>query len=150
MDLLIKYALQFVGTPYRWGGDDSIDGYDCSGFIQELLASIGMDPPHDQTAHGLYLHFKSQQTKYRLTGALACYGSKNKIVHIGMFIDGYRIIEAAGGNSNTNNLKEAARDNAYIRVRPFNHRKDLVAIVCPDYDRHQSQMASSSFQNFLV
>ena len=133
IETLVKYAYQFVGLPYRWGGDDTIDGFDCSGLVQELYASIGFDPPGDQTAQALYEHFKSvSHEKLLKPGALAFYGkSEDKITHVAMFIDEKRIIEAGGGGSHTQTKEDAAIQNAYIRIRPYDRRKDLVATLYP-------------------
>ena len=136
MDLLIQYAMSFVGLPYKWGGDDTIEGMDCSGFVQELLASVGFDPPGDQTADALYRYFKVPDRSHKgspIKGALAFYGSSTRITHVAMCIDSYRVIEAAGGGSRTLTTSDAARDNAYVRVRPYDYRKDLVAVYFPKY-----------------
>ena len=135
MDILRNYAMHFVGTPYKWGGDDPMDGFDCSGFIQELLASAGMDPPGDQTAQKLFDHFeKYGQWNIYKCGALAFYGkSVAEITHVAMLIDGYRIIEAGGGGSKTKSKQDAIDQNAYVRVRLLRNRKDLVAVILPRY-----------------
>ena len=135
MDRLIDYAMQHVGLPYRWGGDDPMRGYDCSGFVQEILASVGEDPAGDQTADSLYRHFsrygKLQQPD---AGALAFFGSGTKITHVTFCIDNFRMIEAGGGGSKVKTVEDAARQNAYIRVRPISLRSDLVETIMPDYD----------------
>lgn len=134
MKSLIGYALLFVGTPYIWGGDDPT-GFDCSGFVQELLASVGIDPAGDQSSNGLYRHFKKDgfQLDFPLPGSLCFYGSENKITHVAFSIDNFRVVEAAGGNANTKTLEDAARQNAYVRVRPYDRRSDLIAIILPHY-----------------
>jgi cell wall-associated NlpC family hydrolase len=135
IELLQEYALRFVGLPYRWGGDDPINGFDCSGLVQELLASVGMDPPGDQNAQGLFEHFlPSSHREVRGAGALAFYGiTPEKITHVAMFIDHDTVIEAGGGGSKTLTREDAAAQNAFIRLRPYNHRKDLVAVLMPTY-----------------
>lgn len=135
MKTLVAYALSHVGLPYIWGGDDSVGGYDCSGFVQELLASVGQDPPGDQTAHGLYLYFKGQGVPegFEKLGGLAFYGSTDRITHVGMVIARFRIIEAGGGNHRTKTRDDAIKQNAYIRIRPVNYRSDLVTILHPRY-----------------
>jgi cell wall-associated NlpC family hydrolase len=35
---LIRTARSLEGTPYQWGGDDPSTGFDCSGFVQYVLA----------------------------------------------------------------------------------------------------------------
>jgi cell wall-associated NlpC family hydrolase len=42
----VATALRFMGTPYLWGGKDSL-GLDCSGLIQVVLALAGIPAPRD-------------------------------------------------------------------------------------------------------
>lgn len=134
-EIFVQLCMQFLNIPYRWGGDDPIKGYDCSGLVQELLAMIGIDPKGDQTAQGLYDHFNSTSDVNKLnmtTGSLCFYGeSTSKISHVGMILDDDYMIEAGGGGSKTNSLDDAAAQNAYIRIRPFTTRRDLVAVLTP-------------------
>jgi len=143
MDLLILYAMTFVGTPYRWGGPEkpfkkneaSFNGYDCSGLVQELLRSVGADPPGDQTAQKLFDYF-SQRGGWGLesVGALAFFGKDAmNISHVGMLLDAYRMIEAGGGDSSTTTRKRAIEQSAFVRIRPLTDRKNLVAIIKPHY-----------------
>lgn len=135
MNILLNYAMKLVGTPYRWGGDDPIHGFDCSGLVQELLASVGMDPPGDQTAQSLFDHFDKTAEHNRFgMGSLVFYGaSVTKINHVAMMLDPYRVIEAGGGGSKTLTLQNAADQNAFVRIRHINHRKDRVAVLKPKY-----------------
>ncbi len=144
MKTLCTYAMTFLGTNYLWGGDDPMKGYDCSGLVQEILASVGMDPRGDQTAQALYDHF-SKDTWPPLKvvgtslstpqpGALVFYGRSNqKISHVAFAIDAKRVVEAGGGNSKTVDAEVAAKQNAYIRQRPYDRRTDIVAIILPNY-----------------
>jgi cell wall-associated NlpC family hydrolase len=134
LKLLIDYAMQFVGTPYKWGGSTH-DGIDCSGLVQEILMSVGLDPSGDQTAQGLYDYFrKAVRNPVRGPGALVFYGKgERQITHIAFMIDEIRMIEAGGGGSQTLSRSDAERDNAFVRVRPYNRRKDIVDIVMIDY-----------------
>ena len=40
-DDLVKYALQFVGNPYKWGGNSLTNGCDCSGFVNLIYMHFG-------------------------------------------------------------------------------------------------------------
>jgi cell wall-associated NlpC family hydrolase len=125
---LTNYAITFLGQPYKWGGNNPLEGYDCSGFIQEVLASIGYDPPCDQTAQTLFNYFyKDDLVSEPKAGAIAFYGhGQDKIRHVALCLNDFQIIEAAGGNSETRTIKDAARDDAFIRVRPVMHRRDFI------------------------
>lgn len=127
-DNAVAYAMAFLGRPYKWGGENPITGWDCSGFVQEILASVGYDPKGDQTAQGLYNYFSAQ---YHISvprkGSLAFYGqSENEIKHIAMCVNDTQVIEAAGGNSKTKTIHDAALDNAFVRVRPLMYRSDYL------------------------
>lgn len=133
MKILTDYAMSFLGSPYIWGGDDPT-GWDCSGLVQEILASVNMDPPGDQTASGLYAHFmRERHTLKAKAGSLAFYG-KTKISHVAFMIDDWRVIEAGGGGSKTRTADDAAAQNAFVRIRPVYRRTDLVRILHPDYN----------------
>jgi len=137
MKTLEKYAMSMVGLPYKWGGDDPIKGFDCSGLVIELLQSCGMLPRgYDTTASGLYHRFlKSGNQTVLGFGSLVFYGKgTHRITHVGFMIDEWRMIEAGGGNSRTVNRDVAASQNAFIRIRPIDFRKDLVAVVKPKYN----------------
>lgn len=135
MKTLVDYAMSFVGVPYRWGGENPISGFDCSGLVQEILRSAGMDPPGDQTAQALYNYFASNaQGNPRCAGALAFYGkSHDKITHVAFMIDEYRIIEAGGGGSITLTKEDAALQNAFVRVRLLRYRSDFLCTIKPNY-----------------
>ena len=134
MKLLVQYAMSHCGLPYKWGGDDPIKGYDCSGLVQEILASVGADPVGDQTAHSLYLNLKRRGYRgLRQAGSICFYGSQEKIVHCGFAIDPFRMVEAGGGSSRTRDREDSADQNAYVRVRPILSRGDFLEAILPRY-----------------
>lgn len=139
-DLLREYAMQMVGLPYRWGGDDPIKGFDCSGLAQELLAALNMDPPGDQSAQALYDYFSrpgfNVEARVLGCGSLCFYGKDLKsITHVAIMLNETTIIEAGAGGSTTHTIDDAEKQNAYVRLRRFDRRKDLVAVVMPNYGR---------------
>jgi len=40
-----SYSQNFIGTPYKWGGNDENNGIDCSGFVKKMYGSIGKELP---------------------------------------------------------------------------------------------------------
>ena len=40
-----RTAERFVGIPYRWGGDNVVDGMDCSGFVRAVYNLCGLSIP---------------------------------------------------------------------------------------------------------
>lgn len=46
----VRYALQAVGTPYRWAGESPGTGFDCSGLVRWAYGRVGVDVPHSSYA----------------------------------------------------------------------------------------------------
>src|SRR3990167_4691210 len=135
LDSVLVYAKSFIGVPYRWGGEHPSEGYDCSGFIQEVLASIGFDPPGDQTAQTLYQRQKNCSSILEPeAGAVLFFGkSLMKITHVALAIDKLHMIEAGGGTKTTTTLKRAVEQKAFVRIRPIKSRSDLLDCILPFY-----------------
>lgn len=135
MDILRQYAMSFLGTPYKFGGANRLTGLDCSEFVQELLRSVGLDPPGDQSAQALFDHFSvNGEWNRHGMGSLVFFGENaKKITHVAMMLDQYRIIEAGGGRSDTTTLDAAKEKGAMVRVRHLSFRKDVVAVIRPRY-----------------
>lgn len=137
MQNLKDYAYSLVGIPYKWGGKHPKEGYDCSGLIQELMRSVGQDPPKDQSAQALFDHFAVKGSWNKLgVGSLLFFGrSPKRITHVAMAIDQYRMIEAGGGGRHVKTIDDAIAAEAFVRVRLIKSRRDLQAIIKPDFSR---------------
>ncbi len=130
MDTLDHLINSYLGIPYIWGGDNPLEGFDCSGLACEILRAHGKLDKTDYSAAGLFELFKDNQTKDYKRGCLAFYGkSLTSINHVAVLISPTTIIEAGGGNSECINVDVAAMRGACVRLRPVNYRKDLL-VVC--------------------
>lgn len=136
-NLLSQYFLAQLNLPYIWGGENPLLGFDCSGLVQYCLRGVGMDPPLDQTAQALYRHFhdRGHPIQEPQEGAFAFYGgSLNHITHVAYALNKRIIIEAGGGDATTKTIKDAQKRGACVRLRPWNYRKDCVAVLLPKYE----------------
>jgi cell wall-associated NlpC family hydrolase len=130
-DLAVQVAWQWYGKPYLWGGDDPLAGIDCSGFVIEILKSVGILPHEgDWTAEELWQRFQHVQVLVPTVGCLAFWG-KEKMTHVEFCLDEQFCIGASGGGSKTTSLADAIKDNAYIKVRPIHYRGKPKAFVDP-------------------
>lgn len=143
MNTLLAVAFSYLNKPYIFGGQN-FEGVDCSGFVQLVLQSAGVCPPVDLNAQALHEHFKDRAAARDVSyvegrdyrGYLLFFGkSLDHITHVAMGVDGFRMIEAGGGDGETRTRTDAAKRNACVRVRPIQSRRDLVAILRPQYSR---------------
>ena len=126
IEIMVDYATRLIGAPYLWGGNGP--HFDCSGFVQEVLASVGIDPRDDQTAQALYNHFEKFAEETLTRGSLLFYGaSRDKITHVAIHLGEGCMIEAGGGDSSTTTLERANEQGAMVRIRPL--RKNYVAVL---------------------
>lgn len=91
----INNALSLLDVPYRWGGR-TVFGIDCSAFVQLCAKTIGIRLPRDasqQVECGKDVYFLTEAQP----GDLAFFeNEEHKIVHVGIILDGERIIHASG------------------------------------------------------
>lgn len=91
---LEQVALLYLGAPYLWGGRCHF-GIDCSGFVQQLYRMFSIPLPRDayqQAEVGMKIPYE-----YYKQGDLAFFKNQDdKITHVGIMLDGNRIIHASG------------------------------------------------------
>mgnify|MGYP000600823976 CR=1 FL=1 len=96
---LVDYALQFVGGPYRAGGNDPHTGVDCSGFVRYVMqhgAGISMNRSSgSQATQGHAVNSSQMQPGdllfYSGINHVAMYIGDGKIVHASTYATGIKI-----------------------------------------------------------
>ena len=126
-------AMRFLGSPYIWGGDDPVRGFDCSGYVIEILKSVGKLPRSgDWTAQGLWNLLKNKEVDKPYFGCLVFWKNSNgRIIHVEFAMSDELCIGASGGGSRTLSNEDAIRQNAYIKVRPYASRSNIAGFIDP-------------------
>jgi len=108
---LVNYALQFVGRPYRRGGNDPHTGADCSGFVRYVMqngAGVSMNrSSRDQALQGRSISADAMQP-----GDLLFYAQGSRINHVAMYIGNGQIVHASTYKTG-------------IKVSPWNYRNPV-------------------------
>jgi len=96
-DAALDYIKRFAGTPYRFGGENPMEGWDCSGLAHEFLQAVGLEEhDFDSTAHDLYIKYKDHPAEPG-PGNLIFFLSAGRAVHVEIFLNKFQIIGASGG-----------------------------------------------------
>ena len=98
-----NYSLNFIGTPYKWGGTDENNGIDCSGFVKKMFGAIGVGLPRtaaEQARVGMPItRYEDLQPGDRLYFYEA---KRNKIGHTGIYIGNGYFVHSSSGKHGVN------------------------------------------------
>ena len=109
---IVERARRYIGIPYKWGGNNPDEGFDCSGLTRAVYQLVGLDLPRtskDQFASGTAVKFKDLKK-----GDLVffSYPGGNKISHVGLYIGDYKFIHAPGRDQT---IRIDSLSNSYFR-----------------------------------
>jgi peptidoglycan DL-endopeptidase CwlO len=85
----VLYALDAVGTPYRWGGESPATGFDCSGLVRWAYGHVGIDLPH--SSYALYGVGRRTATSRLEPGDILFFEG---LGHVGLYVGNGRMVHA--------------------------------------------------------
>ena len=89
---IAKLALSMVGVPYRYGGADPSEGFDCSGLVYYTYSSEGLSVPRTSRAQlGAALEIPLTQAA---AGDLLFFEDEVKLSHVGIYLGDRRFVHA--------------------------------------------------------
>lgn len=113
---IVSYAQQFVGNPYRYGGNSLTSGIDCSGFTQQIMAKFGYSisrTSSSQSGDG-----RAVSTSNLRVGDLVFYGDGGSIDHVALYIGGGQVVHASNS---------APYPRGGIKISNVNYRTPICA-----------------------
>ena len=110
---IIQTADNFIGVPYRWGGESVEEGFDCSGFTMTVYKLNGLDLPRSSKAQwrkGVPVN-RNRLKK----GDLVFFNTSRsrKISHVGIYTGNGRFIHAPGKGDR---VQRASLYNQYFKT----------------------------------
>ena len=111
-----SYAQQFVGNPYRYGGNSLTRGIDCSGFTQQIMAKFGYSI--SRTSSSQAGDGREVSTSNLRAGDLVFYGDGGSINHVALYIGGGQVVHASNS---------APYPRGGIKISNVNYRTPICA-----------------------
>ena len=115
-----RTAERFVGIPYRWGGDNVVEGMDCSGFVRAVYNLCGVSIP--RTSREQYRAGDSVGRNTLLDGDLVFFGSSDdKINHVGIYVGKGKFVHAPrrGEDIRITSIDETYFDKRFVGARRY-------------------------------
>jgi len=90
---ILSYAYRFIGIPYKFGGN-SINGIDCSAFVQDVFKAFGISLPRTAQEQARYGRLVMHHLK---PGDLLFFKDtyKRGISHVGIYVGKGYMIDAS-------------------------------------------------------
>lgn len=124
-DSLVARARSQIGKPYRFGGRSPERGFDCSGFVQFVLAAFELDLPRTAAQQASAGRAVARDTSRLRPGDLLTFGEGKRISHIGIYIGNGRYIHAS---SKAGRVVESPIDRRAARVKPWRGARRILAL----------------------
>jgi len=115
-----RTAERFVGIPYRWGGNNVVEGMDCSGFVRAVYNLCGLSIP--RTSRDQFKAGDLVTKDDLLDGDLVFFGSSaDKINHVGIYVGGGKFVHAPsrGEEIRVTSVNESYFEKRFVGARRY-------------------------------
>jgi cell wall-associated NlpC family hydrolase len=118
---LVRTARNFIGIPYKWGGESIKEGFDCSGLTMTVYRLNGLDLP--RTSRQQWLAGDSIPRSQLGKGDLIFFATSGgrRVSHVGIYIGNNKFIHAPGRGKKirTANLSGTYYKRRYVGARRY-------------------------------
>ena len=92
---VIPEGERYIGTPYKWGGTSPHTGFDCSGFVQYVYGSQGVDLPRTSRQMAGAGIAVTPSLRSLEIGDLMLFAQNGTINHVAMYAGNGRILHSS-------------------------------------------------------
>jgi cell wall-associated NlpC family hydrolase len=110
-----SHSQDFLGTPYRWGGNDLVNGIDCSGLVKKLYGEVGVSLPRTAAEQSMVGEPITRLENLRAGDRLYFWdGRKGKVGHTGIYVGGGYFVHASNGHHQV--VREPLGQAKWLRI----------------------------------
>ncbi|WMJ70005.1 C40 family peptidase [Stenotrophomonas sp. 24(2023)] len=118
---LLRRAMTLLGTPYRWGGTNPDNGFDCSGLVSYVFrTALGIELPRvsREMAHDGNAELINDRNALA-AGDLVFFGRKGRVDHVGIYVGEGRFLHApsSGKDVRVDTLLSGYWGNKFMQAR---------------------------------
>jgi cell wall-associated NlpC family hydrolase len=119
---ITRTAERFIGVPYKWGGESTVSGFDCSGLTMVVYQLNGLDLP--RTSNEQWKAGRPVTEKEISKGDLVFFSARGsgKISHVGIYLGNDSFLHAPRQGSA---IQVATLSSGYFRSRYVGARSYL-------------------------
>jgi cell wall-associated NlpC family hydrolase len=118
---VVLSALNFLGVPYKRGGNDADQGFDCSGFTRHLFAAtLGLVLPRSAKEQAQAAGLQEVEKTELQPGDLVFFNTMRRAFsHVGIYIGDGRFVHSprAGGQVRVESMRESYWTHRYNGAR---------------------------------
>jgi len=121
-DRIVKTAMNYIGVSYKWGGESSDEGFDCSGLTMTVYQLNGLDLP--RTSRQQWLVGTPVAHNELLRGDLVFFATAGgrRVSHVGIYTGENKFIHAPGKSKR---IRLTSLSKSYYRSRFLGARRYL-------------------------
>ena len=111
---IVRTASQFIGVPYRWGGQSSDTGFDCSGLTMAVYRLNGLKLP--RSSRQQWKFGRPVNPDQLSTGDLVFFATNggSRVSHVGIYIGKNKFLHAPGRGRK---IRISSMSNKYYNSR---------------------------------